>query len=639
MLFELDKYDRRLHHGEPATPALPYELVANIQKTSLLYWAEHCVECAAPSCYQSCDLYHPRGDLRCRRFTFGAFKNPNFPSSRGYGVEISFKKWAKMEAYGNLRLFRASYVLLTEQLVEWTAPAANLFGKFMTRLTKKVHWKAVTHMALEELVRRLDRRRSTEVSPDAFLLELYNPTDQPVRMQLSFSALPAQAKKPLLRISEDFTTTIVSPIGYSRHEIHLALLRRLIDSTPRFLISLVPEADNNARLVFLNSGFVKFGPRPEDSDAKRVKCVVFDLDNTLWKGVLVEGDDVVVPQETIKLLKLLDERGILLSIASKNDHETALKKVQDLGLGDYFLYPQITWNRKSQSIKFIADQLNIGIDSLAFIDDNPFELDEVTRTYPQVLCVDAKEASLLPADPRFRGSATDDARRRKQFYRDAAARETAQKSYGSDYLGFLASCEISLEIFSYSSEDAERIAELVQRTNQLNFSGRKHTRSELEQILSNPFLDKYVLKCSDRYGSYGTIGFCIVERSPKALCVQDFMLSCRVQGKLLEKAFFQHLLEHHNLESARALWINFSPTARNRPAQQVLESVGCRPCEPGVDGFSHGMILTSMESLHCEVIQVVCGSLSEQTSGPATASPADNATGCPGSEEEKSSIV
>jgi FkbH-like protein len=609
LLFELDKYDQTLQQGEPAAPELPYAPVANIQKMSLLYWAEHCVECAAPVCYLTCDLYQPRVDLRCRRFTFGALKNSNFPSSRGYGVEISFKKWAKMEAYGNLRLLPAPYVLLTEKLVEWTAPAANFFGKFMTRLTKRVYWKALTHMALEALVRRLDRKRGREASPDAFLLEVYNPTDQVIRMQLSFSALPAEAqpKNGLSRISDGFTATIACPIGYSRHEIEVALLRRLIDSSPQFLISMTPEADNNnARLVFLSSEFVKFDARPENSETKKVKCVVFDLDNTLWTGVLIEGDDVVVQSETLELLKLLDDRGILLSIASKNHPELTWNKLRELGLSEYFLYPQIGWNPKSQSIKLIADQLNISVDSLAFIDDNPFELDEVARAFPQVLCVDAKKMPSLSSDPRFRGSATEDARKRRQFYRYAAAREAAAQSHGSDYLGFLASCEISLEISFYSSEDSERVAELVQRTNQLNFSGRKHTRQELEQILSDPVLDKYVLRCSDRYGSYGTIGFCIVERVPNTLCIQDFMLSCRVQGKLLEKAFFYHLFEHHNPEPARTLWINFQQTARNKPAQQVLESLGCRPCEPGAHDFSHGMVLTARESLRCDVIQVLC---------------------------------
>lgn len=612
MLFELDKYDARLHKEEPAVPRLTYEPIRNIQKASILYWAEHCIECAAPACYFTCDLYQPRVDLRCRRFAFGAFKNCNFPSTRGYGVEVSFKKWARMEAYGNLRLFPAGGARLAERVIERSAPAANLFGKFMCWLTKKPYWKAISHIALEELVRRLDQVRSGNDLPDAFLLEVYNPTEQVIRMQLGFSALPieARAKSALSQISRGFTTAISCPIGYSQHEIDTALLGRLIDSHGQFLISMSPEADSNARLVFLTSEFVKFGARPEKSEAKRVKCVVFDLDHTLWKGVLIEGDEVVVTPDVIGLLKLLDERGVLLSVASKNHHESAWRKLQELGLGDYFLYPQIGWNPKSESIKAIAKQLNIGLDSIAFLDDNPFELDEVTRSLPEVLCVDARRIGSLSSDPRFQGSGTEDARRRRQFYRDATARETAQQSHGSDFLGFLASCGITLEILPYSSEDSERIAELVQRTNQLNFSGSKYTRSDLQQILSDPLLDKFVLKCSDRYGSYGTIGFCIVERSPKAICVRDFMLSCRVQGKLLEKAFFYHLLGHHNPESVNTLWINFLETERNKPAQQVLESLGACQCEPGRSNFTSGMLLTPGESLRCNVVQVHCSCLS-----------------------------
>jgi len=608
LIFELDKYQPKLHHDEPATPRLPYIPVLNVQKASIIYWAEHCVECAAPDCYHTCDLYEPRIDLRCRRFAFGAFKNHNFPSTRGYGVEIAFKKWAKMEAYGNLRLLPHGYALWAEKLVEVAGPVANFGGMLMARITGKPYWKAITHIGLEKLVRRLDQRLSKEGLPDAFLLEVYNPTDQTVRMQLNFSDLPAggQPKNGLMRISEGFSTTISCTPDYSRHEVDVARLGRLVDSGRQFLISMTPEGDTNARLVFLTSEFVKFAPRVKDSDARKVKCAVFDLDNTLWKGVLIEGDDVVVSQETMKLIKLLDERGILLSIASKNDHDTAWRKLQELGLGEYFLYPQVSWNPKSQSLKTVADRLNIGIDALAFIDDNPFELDEVSRALPEVVCVNAGEMASLVSDRRFQGSATADALQRRQFYQDAATREAVQESYGSDYLGFLASCEIKLEISTDSSENSERVAELVQRTNQLNFSGRKYTRSELEQVLADRSLEKYVLKCSDRYGSYGTIGFCIVGREPDTICVQDFMLSCRVQGKLLEKAFFHHLLERHNAESARTLWINFKATLRNRPAQQVLESLGFRSCEPGANGFSQGMFLGSKELPRCDVVQVSC---------------------------------
>jgi FkbH-like protein len=619
VLFELDKYDRRLHRLAPATPERAYEYARNIQKMSLLYWAEHCVECAAPACYQSCDLYEPRLDTKCRRFTFGAFENRNFRSADDYGVEISFKKWAKMEAYGNLRLSSPRSVRWAKRIATSVAPIANVSGKLLARLTKNVRWKAVSHEGLEALVRWLDRNRQPDSQPDAFLLEVYNPTEEAVRLQLKFAVQPS-TPNALIQLSRAFATTVECGPGYSRNEIDFSLLPATNGDFP-FLISMMPEADDSARLVFLNAGFVKFSGRSAKPEGKNIKCVVFDLDNTLWKGVLVEGDDVVVRAETISLLKHLDERGILLSVASKNDHSLAWKKLEALGLSEYFLFPQINWNPKSQSVQTIARRLNFGLDTFAFVDDNPFELDEVGRVLPEVLRLNAIEIASLFSDARFQGSATPDSRRRRQLYREAAAREVAQESFGGDDLGFLASCQINLEITRYSPQESERVAELVQRTNQLNFSGCKYTRDQLQEILSNPRLDKFVLKRSDRYGSYGTVGFCIVERTSEAIRVHDLMLSCRVQGKLLERAFFAHLIEHHNPEGAGELCVNFRPTARNKPAQQVLESLGFRQSDVAFNGCTPGMNCSSFESLRCDIIRVRCSTALDQPGMAMTLNP------------------
>src|SRR5487761_896682 len=104
-MFEFDKYDRNLHKDAPALPSTPYKPALDVEGMSLLLWAEHCVECAAPACYSSCDLYEPRLDSSCRRFSFGAYKNRSFPSIRGYGVGVSVKKWAKVEAFGNTAIY------------------------------------------------------------------------------------------------------------------------------------------------------------------------------------------------------------------------------------------------------------------------------------------------------------------------------------------------------------------------------------------------------------------------------------------------------------------------------------------------------------------------------------------------------
>ena len=617
-MFELDKYDSGLHKETPASPAEKYQAAEDIKEMSLLFWGEHCIECAAPACYETCDLYEPRPDKRCRRFAYGSFKNTRFPSVHGYGVEICFKKWAKVEAFGNLALYPVKSVLARERFLGLAAPLANVFGKAAGKITKNAKWDSVTYIATEKWARRMHRSRSENYLPDAFLLEVYNPGADPVRLQLSFTPAKDQSANAddLVRLGPSFITTLSLPSGYSRHEIDTVQLHPVIASGKPFKISMIPEADSGARLVFLTADFVRFVKKQTSTAAQKIKCVVWDLDNTLWNGILSEGDDVAVRPEISRLLKEMDQRGILLSIASKNDYSSAWQKVQQLGLGDYFLYPQINWAPKSISIKVIAERLNIGLDTFAFVDDNPFELEEVGRALPEITCINAANAAALSKDTRFQGSTSGDARQRRRFYQDAMAREVAQQEFGADYLSFLATCGIELEIAPYAPADGERVAELVQRTNQLNFSGHKYTRSQLEELLANPQLGKYVIKCRDKFGSYGTVGFSIVERHPGALYIRDFMLSCRVQGKFIEQAFFSHLYEHHNPDRAAVLLVNFHPTERNKPAQQVLQSLGFQDCDSSWNGLAGGMAHSSLPSLRCEFIAVHCDTQAGQAAEP-----------------------
>jgi FkbH-like protein len=607
-MFDFDKYERHLHTEEPATPSSEYEPVSNISRMSQLFWGEHCVECAAPSCYESCDLYQPRPDKRCRRFTYGSFKNQNFRSLRGYGVEISFKKWAKIEASGRLALFPVRSVLSREKLIQWAAPVADAVGKIFGRITKNDNWDSVTYIGLQRLARRANGNDPTTQFPDALLFEVYNPGAEAIRMQLNILAKNGEdSGKDLVQLQPSFVTTLTFPPGYSRHEIAASRFRSVVVPGGFFTISMIPEADNNARLVFLTADFVKFIAHPaSQKNSDKIKCVVWDLDNTLWKGILIEGDDVALRPRVAELLKYLDERGILLSIASKNDHASAWQKLEEFGLAQYFLFPQISWGPKSLGIKSIAEKLNIGLDTFAFIDDNPFELDQVGKTIPEVACVDANEIATLFTDPRFQGSASAESRQRRQMYQETIAREEAQKEFGSNYLDFLASCGIKLEIAAYSPEDQERVAELVQRTNQLNFSGHKYTREQLSEILADERLEKYVLRSSDHYGSYGTVGFSIANHHENTMQIRDFMLSCRVQGKFIEQAFFHHLVKHHNFRNASALWVNYRETARNKPALQVLDSLGFRKCDPASDGQLEGMIHSSPAALQCDFIEVRC---------------------------------
>lgn len=607
-MFETDKYDQTLHMEDPASPQLAYEPVKDIEGMSFLLWAEHCVECAAPSCYSSCDLYQPRSDWRCRRLTFGMYKNPAFQSARGYGVEVRFKKWAKLEAVANTAIRPIDWVLRLERYLESGAHVGNLIGSLAHRVRKGSNLEQLTYIALCKLSDAFDRRHHFYPRPEAFLLEVYNPESHELRFQVIFSTEldVRNARHQHLTPVAPVTATLVLPRGYSHHRFDAALFQSFLDREVPFKITIVPEAETNAHLVLLTADLVTFRPRqavqPIAPGPPPIKCVVWDLDNTLWSGTQVEGDELVLRPGVAEILKYLDDRGVLMSIASKNDAEPALAQLKQFGIDEYFLYPQIDWSPKSHKIKKIGQQLNIGLDAVAFVDDNPFELAEVSDAWPQVTCLDTDALQQLSSHPRFQGSVTEESRQRRHYYQQQIAREIEQTAFAGDYTGFLRSCRIVLEISPYQAADEERIAELVQRTNQLNFSARKYSREQLQQIIKNPALDKYVLRCSDRYGAYGAVGFCMVQALEPELRVNDFMLSCRVQGKFVEQAFFSHLFEHHNRYAAQALWVNFHSTERNTPALQVLQALGFEQSNSDVGG----LILRQCQRLKCDFISVSC---------------------------------
>src|SRR5271156_2258999 len=230
-MFELDKYDAGLHKYAPARPVSAYEPVRDVVAMSFLHWGEHCVECAAPECYSSCDLYQPRSDFRCRRFVFGAYKNRAFPSLRGYGVEVGFKKWAKLETLGNLATFPVKSTLRFERVIEAAAPLVNFAGRTISRMSGERSWAELSYEAAERIERRIIRSLERQPRPEAFLLEVYNPGDAPIRMQLVFSiSVPEaiRAGREPRPIAPIVNTLSLSP-GYSRHEFPVSSFERIFD--------------------------------------------------------------------------------------------------------------------------------------------------------------------------------------------------------------------------------------------------------------------------------------------------------------------------------------------------------------------------------------------------------------------------
>ena len=602
-MFEFDEYEKRLHAG-PADPApAAYEPVSDIERMSFLHWGEHCIECAAPDCYATCDLYQSRPDGNCRRFAYGIYKNKRFRSLRGYGAEVSFKTWGRLKANGNTRMEPIRRLLWKERLIGLGVPLLNAVGSVLRGPTRNRRRKNLTP-DFDRIARRSHRRADGGRRPDLFLIEVFNPQPRPVTLRLTmrigegfYDDHPDPASLP-----PPFTTSVTLDPGYSRHRFERRLFEAVTDSGIPFKMTLVPQGDDAVRLVFLTLDFVTTrGGVGRDRRPEGIKCVVFDLDNTLWEGVLLEDETLRVNENLVRLIRELDRRGILLSVASKNDHDHAWRKVEELGLSDYFLHPRINWRPKSENIERISAALNIALNTFAFIDDNPFELEEVSRRLPEVACFHVDDVDGLLDDPRFEGSTSVEAKNRRRYYREAIARETDQIEYENDYNGFLASCETKLEISPYDVADFDRVVELAQRTNQLNFSGTKYKRPEIAGLLADQDLEKYVLRCSDKYGSHGTVGLGLVRRREREIRVEEFMLSCRVQGRLIEQAFFRYLLERSNKNGFMKLWVNFHPTLRNKPAAQVLHQLNFRADAAG-DGLSLDVSGRPLIRDHIEIV-------------------------------------
>jgi FkbH-like protein len=295
-----------------------------------------------------------------------------------------------------------------------------------------------------------------------------------------------------------------------------------------------------------------------------IKCLVWDLDETLWHGTLLQDDEVRLKASVTQIIETLDQRGILLSIASKNHFEDAISKLKEFKLDSFFLYPQIHWNSKVESIKTIADSLNIGLDAIGFIDDNPAELAEVRFSFPQVCCIPADNMlELLDMPELIPQFVTQDQANRRNMYLAGMKRDEKEKEFVGSKESFLASLKMKLTIFQAGQQDLQRAEELTIRTNQLNATGYTYSYEELDFLRQS---DNYLLlmsKLTDIYGTYGHIGLALVETGARVWTIKLLLMSCRVMSRGVGAIMLNHLINLARKHSV-SLWAEFVPTDRNR---------------------------------------------------------------------------
>lgn len=296
----------------------------------------------------------------------------------------------------------------------------------------------------------------------------------------------------------------------------------------------------------------------------KIKCVVWDLDNTLWDGVLLENDEIKVKEEIINVIMTFDKRGILNSIASRNDVSVVKEKMLSLGLWEYFVYPEIGWNNKSESLTKIAENLNIGIDSFAFVDDQPFEREEVkfslssVRVYSPAEILERMNEDIF--QPKFITNET--ALRRKYYLTDIQRNKTSELFKGNN-IEFLRSLDLEFTIKYVREMDLQRAEELTVRTNQLNTTGITYSYDELFNFMNSNNHSLYICSLKDKFGEYGTVGLALIEKSKEIWKIKLMLVSCRVISRNAGNAFI-NVIGNLSRKKNKGLQAEFLQNDKNR---------------------------------------------------------------------------
>jgi FkbH-like protein len=347
---------------------------------------------------------------------------------------------------------------------------------------------------------------------------------------------------------------------------------------------------------------------------RTAKCLVVDLDNTLWGGII--GEDGMsgikigpeYPGAAFQALQraLLDlsRRGILLAVCSKNNLDDAMEAIEKhpgmILRAKNFAAMRINWTDKSQNLREMAQELNIGIDSLAFLDDNPFEREQVRAALPEVTVIDLPQNPLeyasavrdCPVFERLTLSAED--QQRTAMYAEQRQRADAEQTFQSkeDFFRFL---EQEVELDPVSDLNLARVAQLTQKTNQFNLTTRRYSEAQIAEMAKQPAWNIFSIRVRDRFGDHGIVGVAIVHDVDEQCEIDTFLLSCRVIGRTIETALLAHIAKNAADRGCKRLAGWFLPTKKNAPARDFYSQHGFQVAERNGEGSLWSLDLTQQE--------------------------------------------
>jgi FkbH-like protein len=318
------------------------------------------------------------------------------------------------------------------------------------------------------------------------------------------------------------------------------------------------------------------------------KVIALDCDNTLWEGVCGEDGPRGVRLDSARqslqeFMRRQAQAGMLLCLCTKNneaDIAEVFKVRSDFALRrEDFVAARVNWKPKSENLKSLARELNVGLDSFIFVDDNPMEIAEVEANCPGVLALRLPEET--GKIPSFLEHAwifdqlkvTEEDKKRAKLYQENRQREELRARCVS-MAEFLAGLNLKIQVEEARSENFGRISQLTQRTNQFNLTTRRYSEGEIQQLSAEAGVKLFAVSVSDRFGDYGLVGVLIARLGPAAVDADTFLLSCRVLGKGVEHRMLAHLGQLAQASNLGRVDLHFRPSAKNRPALDFLEKIG-----------------------------------------------------------------
>jgi FkbH-like protein len=422
-----------------------------------------------------------------------------------------------------------------------------------------------------------------------------------IKFFVSTIDVPARALRPLKeehverRVEQHWHGAIARAVA-SHANIYIFDLKELVEQVGRSALY------SNKRWYLGGLRFSSAGEKLIAAELERIldaqlvarkKCLLLDLDNTLWGGVIgedgVKGIQLSETGEGARYrdfqlrIRELSQMGVILGIVSKNNEADAFEAFEShdhmvLRKGD-FAAMKINWSPKAQNIADLAQDLDIGMDSIVFIDDNPVEREAVRTALPEVTVPEfpADTCELSSFFERvykncfFTLESTAEDRKRTASYL-ANAKRAAERTAAPSIEEFLAGLGTKIFFTRAGDADLPRAAQLTQKTNQFNLTTRRYTEQELRALQTTPGAGVFIASVADKYGDNGKVLVSIVRRETRDTAKLDtFLMSCRVMGRFIEDQILDHLVKELRADGLSRLRVQFIPTMKNAPARTFVE--------------------------------------------------------------------